>query len=249
MVKLIQLAQGKISGLEFNNPDQPFEIRIRIYKEEAPLNAYQVWINSLKLNLYFRDFINYEEDSPLYMSGYEVGSEVGQNIFIDDKAHVSFVLFGQDLTEEEKEASITVKMLNDKTFANYVAPLLPLEMYMDSEPQKLTYEKGESLDLNGLVIRVLMSDGSYKVIDNSLLQIGGFTSSSQGNKVVSLIYTEAGITLTKVIRVMIVDSEVIEPGNESNTGLLIGIISGSVVALGGIGVGLFFILKKKRIKI
>lgn len=241
--QLIQLAQGKINGNNFTDPLNPYTIRIRISKEEAPLNAYQIWINSLKLNVYYRDFINYNEESPLHMSDYEVGSEVGENIFINDKAHVSFVLFGQDLTEEEREASITIKMLNEKTFAGYVAPLLPVEMFVDTEPTKMTYEKGELLDLSGLVVRILMSDGSYKTIDNALLTVGGFTSSSLGNKIVSLIYTEEGITLTKVIRVTIIDNTVIDPTPEMNLPLIIALSS---VGILGLGVGGFFIMRKIR---
>lgn len=240
----ILLAQGKISNQVFDDETKPYQIRIRITKEAAPLNCYQIWVNSLKLNVYYRDIINFPEDNSLYIPGYEAGSEIGEVIFLDNKAHLSFVLFGQDLTDEEKTSSITIKKLNEKTFAGYVAPLLPIEMFIDQLPAKMEYVKGEELDLTGLVIRVVMSDGSFKIIDNSLLQIGGFTSSSQGNKIVSLIYTEEDITLTKVIKVMVVDNQIEEPKGLNNLALILGITAGAIVLV-AVGISVIFILRKK----
>ena len=240
----VLLAQGKISNQIFDDETKPYQVRIRITKEAAPLNCYQIWVNSLKLNVYYRDIINFTEDNPIYIPGYEAGVEIGEIIFLNDKAHLSFVLFGQDLTEEEKTSSITIKKLNEKTFAGYVAPLLPIEMFIDQPPIKMEYAKGEELDLTGLIIRVVMSDGSSKIIDNSLLQIGGFTSSSQGNKIVSLIYTEEDITLTKVIKVMVVDNQNEEPRGNNNLALILGITVGAI-ALVAVGIGVTFILRKK----
>lgn len=244
----ILLAQGKISNLDFEDPNNPYEIRIRINKISSPLNCYQIWINSLKLNVYYRDFINFEVDSPLHISEFNEGSEIGEHIFIDDKAYLTFVLFGQELTDEERISQVTVKMLNEKTFAGYVPPLLPIEMVIESEPNKLTYKKGESLDLTGLVVKIKMSDGSWKTIDNNDLIIDGFSTNSKGTKVVSLTYTEEGISLTKVIRVTVEDDEVTDQGDESNKlGLIIGLSVGGAVLV-GLGVCGFIFIRKKKVR-
>ena len=242
----IMLAQGTLDNCIFTDPNTPYQIRIRISKQSSPLNCYQVWVNSLKLNVYYRDFVNFDSDSALHVDGFDDGSEIGEHLYKNDQCYVAFVLFGQDLTEEERRSSITIKMLSSKTFGGYVAPLLPIEMTIEKEPAKLTYEKGETIDLTGLVITIKMSDGTDKTIDNSLLTISGFNTTSTGNKIVSLIYTENGISLTKVIKISVVEKP--DNGGEtpSKTGLIIGISCGSFVLLAGLAVGLYFIIRKKK---
>ena len=72
----VLLAQGKISNQIFDDETKPYQVRIRITKEAAPLNCYQIWVNSLKLNVYYRDIINFTEDNPIYIPGYEAGVEI-----------------------------------------------------------------------------------------------------------------------------------------------------------------------------
>ena len=78
----VLLAQGKISNQIFDDETKPYQVRIRITKEAAPLNCYQIWVNSLKLNVYYRDIINFTEDNPIYIPGYEAGVEIGEIIFL-----------------------------------------------------------------------------------------------------------------------------------------------------------------------
>lgn len=85
-------------------------------------------------------------------------------------------------------------------------------------PSKTTYYVGESFDKNGLTVKATYSNGTTAIISNYVLS--GFNSSSSGSKVITVSYTENGITKTASFTVSVIVEEQEEPdpepGNEDD---------------------------------
>lgn len=245
---VVLLAQGVLNGVPVTaEPYEPISVRVRVEKD---VNNYRVWINSLQLNIYYRDFINHDTSSPAYMPEFPVGNEIGENIYRDGKAYVTFVVFAESLTEEERESSITVRMIGDRTFGGYVAPVYTVSVELVSGPDKTTYAKGEAFDKTGIRMTALLSDGSLVEIPLSEIKVLGFVSTSKGTKNVTLSYTdESGVTLTKVIKVTIVDAETPDEGGGGRKGLIIGLCAaGGAIAIGAAVVAALVLKSRKNKK-
>ena len=175
------------------------------------------------------------------------GDEIGGVIFEDGKAYVTFVVFADSLQAEERHSAITIRMIGDKTFGGYVPPLYMVSLELVSGPTKTTYQKGESFDKSGIQMKAIMSDGSVVDVPLNDIKVLGFTSTSKGTKNVSLSYTDAsGVTLTKVIKVTIVDAEE-EPEDEPGAfpvWAIIVIVVGVLVVAGAVVT--IIVLKKKK---
>lgn len=245
----VMLAQGVIEGVPVTaEPYQPITVRVRVEKKAS---NYTLWVNSLALNIYYRDFINPAEDNPAYMPEFGVGDEIGENIFRGGKAYVSFVVFAESLTPEERESAITIRMIGDKTFGGYVPPVYTVSVELVSGPAKTEYKKGEAFDKTGIKMTALLSDGTTVEIPLDKIKVLGFTSTSKGTKNVTLSYTDdSGVTLTKVIKVTVVDDEAPAPAPAEgpNKGLIIGLSVGGGIVLVGAAVAVAFVLKAKKKK-
>lgn len=252
------LAQGNVEGMTFA-PEEgeeyvPQTVRIRIEMDQT---CYNIWINSLQLSVYYRQILNPAESSPAHLPGYDEGVEVGDKLFENGEAYASFIVFANgELTQEEGQATLTVRMIGDKTFGDYVPPVYMTELNLISGPTKTEYKKGEEFDKTGIVMQAVMSDGTIVDIDLDDIQVLGFNTTSRGQKNVTLRYTDAsGVTLSKVIQVTVVDDETDNPGTNpggDNEGgwtwqwaalfvpIGVVVIAGAVVA--------FIFLKKKNAK-
>ena len=252
------LAQGNVEGMTFA-PEEgeeyvPQTVRIRIEMDQT---CYNIWINSLQLSVYYRQILNPAESSPAHLPGYDEGVEVGDKLFENGEAYASFIVFANgELTQEEGQATLTVRMIGDKTFGDYVPPVYMTELKLISGPTKTEYKKGEEFDKTGIVMQAVMSDGTTVDIDLDDIQVLGFNTTSRGQKNVTLRYTdESGVTLSKVIQVTVVDDETDNPGTNpgGNNGdgwtwqwaalfvpIGVVVIAGAVVA--------FIFLKKKNAK-
>lgn len=239
----VQLASGKITDCGFmNEPYEPYTVRVRITKDT---NCYRLWVNSLQLTIYFRDIINPDNTKVTHLPEYAEGDEIGADIFVNDKAYVSFVVFANGLNEVERNSAITIRMIGDKTFGGYVAPVYMVSLELVSGPTKTTYQKGETFDKTGIVMKATMSDGSVADIPLNKIKVLGFTSTSKGQKNVSLSYTdESGVTLTKVVKVTIVDAEKENGGKKGCNGSFAGV--SAFAALISV-TGAIVMLKKKKI--
>ena len=97
----------------------------------------------------------------------------------------------------------------------------------------------------------LLSDGTTVEIPLDKIKVLGFTSTSKGTKNVTLSYTDdSGVTLTKVIKVTVVDDDAPAPAPAEgpNKGLIIGLSVGGGVVLVGAAVAIAFVLKAKKKK-
>lgn len=244
----VMLAQGKVADCGFTaDPYVPYTVRVRI---TVDTNCYRIWVNSLQMTIYFRDIVNPSSDKPTHLPEYAEGDEIGGVIFNDGQAYVTFVVFASDLSAEERSSAITIRMIGDKTFGDYVPPLYMVSVELLSGPDKTTYQKGESFDKTGIRMQATMSDGSVVDIPLASIKVLGFTSTSKGTKNVSLSYTDAsGVTLTKVIRVTIVDAEEddsVQPADGLPGWAIALIVVGAVIVVGGGTTAAVLLAKKKK---
>ena len=72
-------------------------------------------------------------------------------------------------------------------------------------PSKITYKVGENFDSSGMIATAIYSDKSTKNVTSSCT-IGGFNSSSAGQLIITVSYTEGGTTITAQFTVAIEDN-------------------------------------------
>ncbi len=85
---------------------------------------------------------------------------------------------------------------------------------IDTLPTKTTYAIGENFSTTGMFVSAKYADGSSKRIYDYI--ISGFDSSAEGVSVVTISYTEGGITMTATISCTIVTA--IEDGENDDDG-------------------------------
>jgi len=128
------------------------------------------------------------------------------------------------------EKTVTVTYTEDgvtKTAAfKVIVKEAPAEVTLDSITlaglAKTEYKVGEALNTEGLVVTAHYSDGTSRTVSN--YDLSGFTSATAGEKIVTVRYTEGGVTKTAAFTVQVKEdsgtgkdpgtSE--EPGNSSS---------------------------------
>jgi len=68
----------------------------------------------------------------------------------------------------------------------------PINIEIKQQPNRLTYYKGDNLDLTGGIINVIYDDGTIKEMDmnNQYFNISGFNGESLGNQTITLEYND-----------------------------------------------------------
>lgn len=74
---------------------------------------------------------------------------------------------------------------------------------LDSNKMKTTYYEGQKLDLTGLVVKANYENGNSKEVTNYTWDESTFDANKRGDQYVKIIYTEAGITKTRSIHVLV----------------------------------------------
>ena len=84
----------------------------------------------------------------------------------------------------------------------------------------LEYEIGEALNTDGMVVKAVYSDGSSKVLTAEQYILSGFSAETTGEKLVTVSYTEGGVTKTASFTVTVKEnsgsSE--DPGSSGDPG-------------------------------
>lgn len=237
------LGQGIIDNVPVTaDPYEPITVRVRVEKKAS---AYSLWINSLNINIYYRDFINLGDDKQAHMPEFGVGEEIGDKIYRDGKAYVSFVVFGNSLAPEERDSAITIRMIGDTAFGGYVAPVYTVSVDLVSISAKTEYKKGEAFDKTGIKMTATLSDGTTVDIPMDKIRVLGFASTSKGKKKVTLSYTDdSGVTMQKVVEVTVVDAEPVVEEEKGCNGS-IGIAGGAAAAAALLGAAAVMLAKKK----
>lgn len=87
---------------------------------------------------------------------------------------------------------------------------------INSLPSKTTYYVGESFEKNGLIIKANYSDGTSETVTNYTLS--GFNSSSEGSNIITVSYTENGVTKNASFTVDIVAQQADDPDSAPEDG-------------------------------
>jgi hypothetical protein len=100
------------------------------------------------------------------------------------------------------EGSITNKTIGQGQNGDILVPMGPpkdglLSINISSNPNKMNYNIGDSLDLTGLVVEAQYASGGPYVIPHRLLQID-FNSSTSGAKTVTVSYGGQSATITGI---------------------------------------------------
>ena len=121
----------------------------------------------------------------------------------------------------------------DVTVVDYAS-----QISMKSLPKKTTYYLYEDLDLTNVTLEAKFASGApSKIVNIDKSMISDFNNKKLGQQVVKVTYGDL-ITTFRV--------KVIEPPTYLSGALFGGIIGGSIVLAGAIGVALFFLYKKKH---
>lgn len=78
-----------------------------------------------------------------------------------------------------------------------------------NKPDKTTYKLGEDLDLTGLIVKAVYSNGDERVLENSEYEVSGYDKDTIGEQTVTVRYTSNGVTKSAVFSVTVtkVDDE------------------------------------------
>ena len=134
----------------------------------------------------------YSDGSSRAVSGYEVDFDSSKA----GKATVT-VSYTEDGVTKTAAFTVTVK---EK----------PVEVTLESitvtAPTKTEYAIGDELDLAGVVVTAKYSDGTEKVLAAEDYVVSAFDSSTAGEKMVTVSYTEDGVTKTAAFTVTVKES-------------------------------------------
>ncbi len=128
----------------------------------------------------------------------ELFSEAG-----DQTVTVSYTENG---VTKEAELQVTV---TEKT----VVPEVTLESIKLTPPQKLEYTVGEDLDLTGMVVTAVYSNGDEKDVTADAV-LSDFNKDEEGVQTIQVSYTENDVTATEAFEVTVAAAGTDEPGTD-----------------------------------
>ena len=116
-------------------------------------------------------------------------------------------MIGGGKPEEEKtvyweDETLTVTPTTGKTMKKVTVkkPVLT-SIAITTNPTKMSYEKGDSFDTAGMVVKATYDNGAVKQVYNYTYSPKTFTST--GNQTVTISYTESGVTKTATVTVSV----------------------------------------------
>lgn len=101
-------------------------------------------------------------------------------------------------------STLTLASCNNNAKPTPVVVEATLTNLIVKAPKKTTYLVGEDLELDGLVVNAIFSDGTTKEVSSSEVTISGFSSETSGTCKVNVSYTKDEITKTDSFIVTIV---------------------------------------------
>lgn len=144
-----------------------------------------------------------------------VDNKGGRHTLTED----DYVLSGYEL---DQAGSVTITVTYDGKETKFDVnvkekqepePEITLKSLEITKTGKTEYKTGEEFSTEGMEVTVYYTDGSSKVIDE--YEVSGFDSETAGQKMVTISYTEDGITVSAVLEVTVTD-ESGEPGDPTD---------------------------------
>ena len=127
----------------------------------------------------------------------EVFSEAGEQTVT--------VSYTEDGVTKETELQV---MVTEKT----VVPEVTLESIKVTPPQKLEYTVGEDLDLTGMAVTAVYSNGDEKDVTADAV-LSDFNKDEEGTQTIQVSYTENDVTVTATFKVTVAAAGTEEPEN------------------------------------
>lgn len=194
-------------------------------------------------------------------SNWQVGLEITAHYYDgDDKIVTSECNIGSFSTQTDGIRTISATYSEKGITKSCTFDLTVLKVGLESisiktPASKVQFKLGDNFDATGLVVTASFSNGTTQDIAASQLQFSGYNMNVEGQQTVVVSYTVDGITKTASYQITVskngdvpVDPTPGTKGNRINTGAIIGIAVGGAVLLAGLGVGIYFMVRKKKVK-
>lgn len=102
-------------------------------------------------------------------------------------------------------STITLVSCNHQPADSSIVESITLNEIIVIPPTKLEYRPNENLDLTGMVVKAVFSDGSTKALGQDEYQLSGFSSATPGKCTVTVSYTKDGVTKSDSFEVTILE--------------------------------------------
>lgn len=147
-----------------------------------------------------------------------------------------------------------------KIYFNISNPIVQIKMDKENSNYKAEYVVGETFDMTGLKIIVVYEDGFTEIADSAKisLQEKYQRGLKKLDKFVEVVYTEGSVQKTCRVSITVGDATEEDTSENSSsssistensgldTGIVLLIVFGSIAVLGGGGVAVYFVLRKKQ---
>lgn len=104
-------------------------------------------------------------------------------------------------------SSMTLVSCNNKPADTPVVETITLKELIVVPPKKQEYRPKESLDLTGMVVKAVFSDGSTQALTQNQYQVSGFSSETPGKCTITVSYTKDEVTKSDSFEVTILEEE------------------------------------------
>ncbi len=104
-------------------------------------------------------------------------------------------------------SSISLVACDNKPASDPVVQTIKLNEVIVVPPAKREYRPKESLNLTGMVVKAVLSDGSVQTLKQNEYQVSGFSSETPGKCTVRVSYTKDEITKSDTFEVTILEEE------------------------------------------
>ena len=104
-------------------------------------------------------------------------------------------------------SSLTLVSCNNQPSEKPVVETISLKEIIVVPPTKREYRPKENLDLTGMVVKAVFSDGSTQALEQNEYQVSGFSSETPGKCVVTISYTKDEVTKSDSFEVTILEEE------------------------------------------
>ena len=104
-------------------------------------------------------------------------------------------------------SSLSLASCNNQPSEKPVVETISLSEIIVIPPIKLEYHLNDELDLNGMVVKAVFSDGTVQAINRSSYQVSGFSSEKLGKKTITVSYTKDKVTKSDTFEVEVIKEE------------------------------------------
>ena len=185
----LQEQNGKIVLPKYIKELKDSELKIKAYT--VYVNRDEKYVNALK-----------KVECPIEENSNDLFVKLDKEVSKDKKQLKRYI----EIEVKENIEAENYKWVDARLKINYEAENTWEGIEITKKPNKTTYTEGESFDNTGMVVSKVFADESKQEITNyTINQNGPFTT--KGEKILTISYTENGITKTTTLNVNVVELE------------------------------------------